>query len=328
MIVPAYRAEKTIGRCLEALLGQDYPKASYEVIVVDDGSPDRTGDIIRGFPVRYMRQPNSGPATARNRGAGEARGDIILFTDADCVPDRDWISEMVRPFGDADTAAVKGAYRTEQRGVVARFSQIEFEERFEMLKKAASIDMIDTYSAGFRKEVFLRMGGFDTSFPVANNEDTELSYRMSRAGLKMAFNPRAVVCHLNHPDSIKRYARLKFSRGFWRMVVYKAFPDKMMKDTYTPKSLKLEVLLLFALAGTLPFAAIFPGKGVYLLGAEAAVLGAVMLPFIVFAVRKAPAIGVFMPFLLLLRAGAIGLGALWGVINHRRPLAARPLKGV
>jgi hypothetical protein len=79
----------------------------------------------------------------------------------------------------------------------------------------------------FKKEIFQSLGGFDTRFPVANNEDTELSYRMAAQGHRMVFNPRAVVCHLNHPDSILRYLRLKFSRGFWRMMVYRMFPDKI-----------------------------------------------------------------------------------------------------
>ncbi|MBI5238695.1 MAG: glycosyltransferase [Deltaproteobacteria bacterium] len=327
VIVPAYRAEKTIGRCLEALLGQDYPKGSYEIIVVDDGSPDKTGDIIKSFPVKYLRQSNSGPATARNSGVGETKGEIILFTDSDCVPDRDWISEMIKPFEDLDIAAVKGAYRTEQREVAARFSQIEFEERFEMLKKAASIDMIDTYSAGFRKEVFLKMGGFDTSFPAANNEDTELSYRMSRAGFKMAFNPRAIVCHLNHPDSIKRYARLKFSRGYWRMIVYKSFPDKMMKDTYTPKSLKLEILLLLVFFVCLPFASFYPRYGVYALLALSFMFLILTLPFTLFALKRDPLIGPFIPALLLIRASSLGLGALWSVTYSKKNRKNKGLEG-
>ena len=128
---------------------------------------------------------------------------------------------------------------------MARFAQVEFEERFDMLKRVGTIDMVDTYSAGFRKEIFLKMGGFDTSFPVANNEDTEFSYRMSKLGYRMVFNPDAIVYHLNHPDTIRKYARLKFWRGYWRMVVYKKFPDKMLKDTYTPQTLKLQILFLF-----------------------------------------------------------------------------------
>ena len=156
----------------------------------------------------------------------EAQGEIILFTDSDCVPSDNWISEMVKPFEDKEVVAVKGAYKTRQKSITARFAQLEFEERFEMLKKAESIDMVDTYSAGYRKDIFLLMGGFDPYFPVANNEDTELSYRMSKLGYKMVFNPDAIVYHLNHPSSIKRYARLKFWRGYWRTVVYKRFQTR------------------------------------------------------------------------------------------------------
>lgn len=226
VIIPTYNAEKTIGQCLHALKQQNYPSASYEVILVDDGSKDATGEIARTYDIKYLRQENSGPATARNKGAIVAKGEIILFTDSDCVPEPDWIREMAAPFNDKSVMAVKGAYRNRQKSIVARFAQLEFEERFEMLKKAASIDMVDTYSAGFRKDAFLQLGGFDTSFPVANNEDTELSYRMSKLGFKMVFNPNAIVFHLDHPASVKRYARLKFWRGYWRTVVYKKFPDR------------------------------------------------------------------------------------------------------
>ena len=253
VIVPAYNAQKTIGQCIEALLSQKYQRENYEVIVIDDGSTDGTAEIVKTYPVKYLYQRNQGPATARNVGVKEAQGEIILFTDSDCVPSDNWIAEMVKPFEDKEVVAVKGAYKTRQKSLTARFAQLEFEERFEMLKKAESIDMVDTYSAGYRKDIFLLMGGFDPYFPVANNEDTELSYRMSKLGYKMVFNADAIVYHLNHPSSIRRYARLKFWRGYWRTVVYKRFPDKMLKDTYTPQTLKLQILSLFLLIAVTPF---------------------------------------------------------------------------
>src|SRR3990170_7584037 len=316
VIVPAYNSGKTIAECLEALASQTYPAGLYETIVVDDGSTDSTPSLIKKFPVKYLRQKNSGPATARNRGAREASGEIILFTDSDCVADPDWIEEMTGPFKDPEVLAVKGADRTNQRSIVARVAQLEFEERFEMLKKAESIDMVDTYSAGFRKDIFLKMGGFDTSFPVANNEDTELSYRMSRRGLKMVFNPEAIVYHLNHPDSIKRYARLKFWRGYWRIVVYKKYPDKMLKDTYTPQSLKLQSLSLLLLFMDIPFVLIFPMYGIYIFLFIFTSFVILSIPFILLAFKKDPLIVVLAPFFLVLRASSIGFGALRG-IAHR-----------
>lgn len=314
VIVPAYNARGTIKQCLEALTGQSYPADSYEVIVVDDGSTDEIKNVVQGYKAQYIRQENQGPAAARNKGVREARGEIILFTDADCVPDANWIREMVKPFGNPEVMAVKGAYQTTQKNIVARFAQAEFEERFEMLKKSESIDMVDTYAAGFRRLIFLKLGGFDTSFPVANNEDTELSYRMSKGNYKMVFNPEAIVHHLNHPDSLIKYARLKFWRGYWRMAVYKRFPGKALKDTYTPQTLKLQILFLYLSLLILPLTGIWPHLR-SLLFLSVGVLGLLTLPFVTFTIKRDSVVGVLAPFLLLIRAASLGAGIVWGVIH-------------
>ena len=314
VIVPAYNAEKTIRQCLKALAEQSYPADLYEVIVVDDGSTDNTPSIVQEHAVRYIHQENQGPAAARNNGAQQAKGEIILFTDSDCAADVNWLRKMVSSFDEPQVMAVKGAYRTLQKAITARFAQLEFEERFEMLKKVDSVDMVDTYAGGFRRDVFMDMGGFDTSFPVANNEDTELSYRMSAQGYKMVFNPKAIVYHLNHPDSIARYARLKFWRGFWRMVVYKRFPGKMVKDTYTPQTLKLQVLFLYlSLFLLLPMAFWPYVKPAFLLSIIAFVL--LTIPFAAFAVKRDRVVGVLSPWFVLIRAASIGAGIIWAVLN-------------
>ncbi len=317
VIVPAYNSQKFISKCIEALLAQKYQCDDYEIIIIDDGSTDRTAEIVRAYPVKYLFQKNQGPAAARNIGAKEAKGEIILFTDSDCVPSDNWIEEMIRPFEEPEVMAVKGAYRNRQKSIMARFAQLEFEERFEMLKRAKSIDMIDTYSAGYRRSIFLQMGGFDTNFPVANNEDTELSYRMSKLNYKMVFNPEAIVYHLNHPNSLARYMKLKFWRGYWRMVVYKKFPDKMLKDTYTPQTLKLQILFLFLLLAVIPFA-IVSFKGIWLSVITAISFCMLSLPFWVLAVRKDPVIGILTPFFLSIRAGSLGFGMLYGIGCSRK----------
>ena len=318
VIVPAYNAGKTISECLSSLTDQSISMDTYEVIVVDDGSTDETPDIVKQFPVRYFFQKNCGPATARNKGVQEAKGEIILFTDSDCVPQSNWIEEMVRPFQDPDVMAVKGAYKTNQKSLTARFAQIEFEERFKMLKKAGSIDMVDTYSAGYRKSLFLSLGGFDPSFPVANNEDTDLSYKMSDAGHKMVFNPNAVVSHLNHPDSIWRYARLKFWRGYWRMVVYRRYPEKMLKDSYTPQTLKLQILFLFLSLICLSVVWLDTAYVNFFLVISLMLFIITSIPFMLFALRRDITVGLLAPFFLSLRAGSLGFGSIWGMLFSKK----------
>ncbi|RPI33601.1 MAG: glycosyltransferase, partial [Nitrospiraceae bacterium] len=224
VIIPAYNAEKTIGRCLDALTKQAYI-GEFEIIVIDDGSTDSTPDIVAQFDkAKLIKQKNAGPASARNKGASAARGEIILFTDSDCVPEPDWISHMLRPFHeDSEVAGVKGAYKTRQREITARFVQLEYEDKYKYMLKDRYIDFIDTYSAGFRKDVFLEMNGYDTAFPVACAEDVELSYRMSNKGYKMVFNPDAVVYH-THPGSLLAYLKKKHKFAYWRMLALKKNP--------------------------------------------------------------------------------------------------------
>lgn len=317
VVVPVFNGAHTLSRCLGALLSQTIPRCSYEIIVVDDGSTDATSAIAGRYPVRYTRQENHGPASARNHGAHLARAEILLFTDCDCVPAGDWIQEMLSSFSDCQTVAVKGAYRTDQPEIVARFCQIEFEQRFARLEKAQSIDMVDTYSAGYRSQVFREMGGFDSRFPKADNEDTELSYRMATRGLKMVFNPHAIVVHLGHPATIWRYAQLKFSRGFWRMVVYKRFPNRIVKDSYTPQSLKLQILALLGLFGALPTTFFDQRVGGVLAGLSIFLFCVFSASFVADALRKDLAVGLVSPFLLAVRGFALGGGALSGAIFGR-----------
>jgi exopolysaccharide biosynthesis polyprenyl glycosylphosphotransferase len=257
--VPTYNHAGILPQCIRAVLDQTYPADRYELIVIDDGSADGTPAVLAACEsadprVRFASQRNRGPAAARNHGADLARGEILVFTDDDCVPERTWLAEMVRPFlsSPEPIAGVKGAYKTRQGELVAQFVQAEFESRYRKLGRSAYIDFVDTYSAAFRRDVFLQLGGFDTSFPKANNEDVEFSYRMEKRGHRMVFNPAAVVYH-RHPDTLFRYMKTKFGRAFWRMVVYQSFPEKMRADSYTPQSLKLQIglggLFLLGLAG-------------------------------------------------------------------------------
>src|SRR5215467_4196600 len=246
IIIPTFNGAARIRKCLEALLPQA-AAINAEILVVDDGSTDSTGEVVSRFSgVRLISQANAGPAAARNRGALEAKGTIILFTDDDCVPTTDWLAAMTTPFEDPAVVGVKGAYRTRQQSLVARFVQADYEDRYRLMATLPEIDFIDTYAAAFRRERFLEMNGYDTTFPVACAEDIELSYRMSERGWKMKFVPTAIVYH-THPDKFWLYMKKKYKFAFWRMLALRKNPKKTLKDSHTPQVMKFQLLFAPAL---------------------------------------------------------------------------------
>jgi glycosyltransferase involved in cell wall biosynthesis len=130
IIVPTYQAADVIRRCVSALSDQSVARERYEILVVDDGSTDGTVAAARDAGAdRVLTLSHGGPAVARNAGVEAAAGDLVLFTDADCVPASDWVEHMIAPFADAEVQGVKGVYRTRQRSLVARFVQLEYEDK-------------------------------------------------------------------------------------------------------------------------------------------------------------------------------------------------------
>jgi cellulose synthase/poly-beta-1,6-N-acetylglucosamine synthase-like glycosyltransferase len=266
--------------------------------------------------VKCISQPNRGPAAARNHGARTAKGEIIIFTDADCSPDRDWLRQMALPFQNDKTTGVKGAYRTRQMALAARFAQAEFEDRYDLLSKSDAIDMVDTYSAAFRRNTFIKIGLFDESFPVANNEDTELSYRMCAAGYRLEFNPEAIVYHL-HPDSFMKYLRLKFKRGYWRMIVYRNYPGKALKDTYTPVVIKIQTMMAALSMPSVLLSTIFPGMMMVTAGFFLGIMAS-SVPFSLKTFKKDPVIGLISPVAVLGRSLAFALGVFFSVFYKKK----------
>jgi cellulose synthase/poly-beta-1,6-N-acetylglucosamine synthase-like glycosyltransferase len=294
-----------------------------EILVIDDGSADNTADVVRSFPtVRLITQANAGPAAARNRGAAESHGSIILFTDDDCVSMPDWLDAMLQPFHDPEVVGVKGVYRTHQRELAARFVQIEYEDRYRLMARHCTIDFVDTYSAAFRRERFLEMNGYDTSFPIACAEDIELSYRMSARGWKMKFAPDAIVYH-THPNTFSAYLRKKYKFAFWRVLAVRKNPSKAVKDSHTPQLMKLQLLFAPALLLALIFDFIVhPPISLSLLVAAGFLLST--LPFAARAFAKDPAVGLLAPVLLAARAWAQLLGVASGLLFARRKPAEVP----
>jgi cellulose synthase/poly-beta-1,6-N-acetylglucosamine synthase-like glycosyltransferase len=306
VVIPAYNAEKTLATCLQALHQQSFP--ADEVIVVDDGSSDNTAQVARREGALVISQPNQGPAAARNTGINACHGDLVLFTDSDCVPEGTWVERMARPLV-AGVDGVKGAYRTRQTQPVARLVQCEFEERYELLKRHQYIDFVDGHAAAFRIAAVQEVGCFDPG--LTENEDVDLSYRLSAAGKRMVFAPDAVVYH-SHPHSYSSYFRLKTGRGYWRMLVYRSHPGKAVRDSYTPQMLKVQILLVYLTFGSLLLTLLNP-----LFWAGVAIFVASFLlttvPFVRLVRRFAPDLVLAAPWFILVRAVAFSFGILAGL---------------
>ena len=321
IIIPTFNGAQRIERCLQALRNE-IGRRDIAIVVVDDGSTDSTCSVVGKYPkVRLITQANAGPAAARNRGAQESQGSILLFTDDDCEPAPGWLDEMLAPFEDRGVTGVKGVYRTRQQSLIARFVQKEYEDRYRRMKEFENIDFVDTYSAGFRREAFLEMGGYDTSFTLACAEDIELSYRMSNRGWRMKFAPDAAVFH-THPATFFGYLRKKYKFAYWRMLALRNNPGKAIQDSHTPQLMKCQ--LLFApLLMTAMVVDLFFGLAVPF---SIFVLAAFLASTIPFAIRVAStdfSVALLSPLLLASRSVAQFLGVSAGAVHAmRRPLSA------
>jgi len=308
IVIPSYNS-KTIEKTIKSLLNQDY-KEKYEIIVVDSSNDD-TPKIISKYPVRLIRQNPSGPANARNLGVKNAKGEIIVFIDSDCIAPKNWLKNLLKPLSDKNVAAVSGTYRTKNKeSIIARFAGYEIEQRHEKMNRLDRIDFVGSFGCVYRKDIFLKFGGFDTNF--VQSEDGELSYKIAKKGYVIKFNPSAYVYHY-HPDSLIKFLKQKFWHSYWRVLVYKKHKDKLFGDSYTSRFLFFEEALvgITSLLLFLGVTKIFPlYYGLFLL--LLSFLITIPTSFKIFLKDKI--VGVLSPIIIILRDLIMGLGIVYGLI--------------
>jgi glycosyltransferase involved in cell wall biosynthesis len=228
VIVPVLNGERTIKDCLASLMRSDYPVECREVLVVDNGSRDRTAEIVKEFPVVLLREEQPGAAAARNRGVRESRGEILAFTDADCLVSTGWIRELVREFESAGVGGAEGETVgycpvTPVERYTARIGR--FSHAYRQLSPLAPY--VITANAAFHRQVFERVGGFDCRFPQAGGEDIDFSWQfLSRTGLELRYNPRAVVFH-RHRSTVGGYLKQQMRNGRGLAILQRKYPARL-----------------------------------------------------------------------------------------------------
>jgi len=311
VIIPAKDAEKTIENCLRGVLAQQNLEVEIEVILVDDGSTDNTGKIAESLGIKVIRQRNAGRAAARNTGAYTAQGEILAFTDADCTPSPEWLYHLTKPFKDPEIVGVKGTYCTNQNGWVPRFVQQEYSFKYIRMDRQDRIDFIDTYSAAYRKDVFIENQGFEHA--LLSVEDQEFSFRLSRKGYRLVFAPDAIVCHQHVPNAWKYLGR-KFEIGFWKAFMLRWLPEKTFGDSHTPPTLRWQILFLAMFLLTITITGIFWQTGWWTPFFFLLFFYLSAFSFLSHIFRKDPEVLVIAPWMLLLRAGGLGFGLAFGLV--------------
>lgn len=216
VVVCAYDEERTIDACLRSLASLDYP--SYEVIVVNDGSSDRTGaiaDAHAGPRLRVVHQENRGLSAARNRGIAEARGSVVAFTDADCVVDAAWLSYLVPTLGEGFVAAGGPNLSPPEERLVASVVAHAPGLPTHVLLDDVVAEHVPGCNMAFDRDALRAIGGFSEVYRSAG-DDVDVCWRLQESGHRIGFSPAAVVWH-ERRSTIGAY--LAQQRGYGRAEV-------------------------------------------------------------------------------------------------------------
>jgi glycosyltransferase involved in cell wall biosynthesis len=234
IIIPVYNPlTEYVESCIDSLLNQDYPNTYYEIIIVDDGSLNNTTEYyIYGLKeksklIRYYKIPHKGPAVARNYGISVANGELIAFTDIDCVADSRWLQSFSSCFYDSQLGGVGGMILSYSlKTYVERYC-----EHFGSLRKPIFVNGKVSFLIGANScwtlEALSKIEGFNKQYEYYSNwgivikgyEDFELSLRVRECGYHLSYSSSAVVYH-RHRKNIRDRMRQFYSYGAGRAFFY------------------------------------------------------------------------------------------------------------
>ncbi len=196
VIIPTFKRPALLIKCLSHLAQQNFPKEKYEVIVVSDGPDIKTKTDVTSFSQQqlffniycYNLKEKKGPAAARNKGVQHAQGELIVFTDDDCLPHADWLKAFWNAYKTIDKTQT--AF-TGQTIVPHSNTPTDYEKNISNLQTAEFI----TANCAITKTAFNKVGGFDEAFPIAWREDSDMHFKLIENNVPVHHVKNAIVIH-------------------------------------------------------------------------------------------------------------------------------------
>lgn len=223
IVVPTFRRPDALHDTLGALLALDYEHSRYEIIVVDDGADETTDGIVRrlrgqGVEISLQAQHQRGAASARNRGARLATGNLLLFIDDDLLVDPGHLQQHCETRDRHGDAIVNGAWEfapnvlRSLRGTPFGRFRIDLERQFQQDAVCESagdgcfkMALLGSWDLALRRDLFWELGGFDEEFPVAGAEDQDFSLRARAAGGLLLLDTGIRCLHNDNRINLRAY---------------------------------------------------------------------------------------------------------------------------
>jgi glycosyltransferase involved in cell wall biosynthesis len=216
VIIVAKDAEKTLPSCLNSIMDKQTLNP-LEVIVVDNGSKDRTSEIAIEFGATVVKEPILGRARARNTGILKAKADLIAFTDSDCIADRNWLFQLVKRYEQGGCVGVAGnVYALNSNRLIPKLIDRLVRDK----------PHYATWNIMYEKKVLLEIGLFRDF--LKNAEDVDLAWRLLDKGYQIAYEPKAIVYHA-HREKLFDFFYQQFDYGKWSCVARRSSGKSTIK---------------------------------------------------------------------------------------------------
>ena len=243
IIIPNFNGAGTLRQCLSAAMA--VKDENYEIIVVDDGSHDNSVGIIKEFPCRLIQlEKQSGASRARNVGAEHSHGDILFFTDADCLIQADNLCVIRQTMAANGPNVVVGGTYTVQPGDNRFFSAFQSAFiHFSETKHLKSPDYLASHALAIDANTFRQSEGFAQDFlPIL--EDVEFSHRLRKMGRELIVEPRFLVQHVFNYSLMDSFRNAMRKTKYW--VAYSLNNRDLLSDSGTAShELKMNVLCFY-----------------------------------------------------------------------------------